>query len=54
MQPLHFVVKYTARQPLPLSLACQTRLQTLPVVAFVRQALFAASLQGGLVRYGVL
>lgn len=27
----HFVVLDTARQPLPLSLACQTRLQTLSV-----------------------
>gem|GEM_PF-5451565 len=53
MQPLHFVVLDTARQPLPLSPRCQTRLQTLPVVAFVRQALSRASLQGGLERCGV-
>ena len=38
----------------PAVTSCQARLQTLPVVAFVRQALFRASFQGGLGRCGVV
>lgn len=36
IKPLHFVVLETTPQLLPLSLMCQTRLQALPAVAFVR------------------